>query len=273
MKEMVVDCRRSQSDHSPLNINGSNVKIVKSTKFLGVHLVEDLAWSLNTSSITRKAQQCDWTWNWTTPISMLQWRYSITSPRLAKHPPNFQFTASLLTSSVHFNINEPVNNICPITSTSISLPHHLHLITSSLTPPPQHLHLIISTSLPSPHHFHLNTSPSTPPPHHLHLNISTSTSPPHHLHLNIPPFISTSTTPHLSLNTPTSSSPPQHFHISPQHLHFITSNSSPPPHRFHLITSTSRSPTQYLHINISTSSSPLQYLHLNISPFISTSTS
>ncbi|KAK3548106.1 hypothetical protein QTP70_004720 [Hemibagrus guttatus] len=34
MKEMVVDFRRSQSDHSPLNINGSNVKIIKSTKFL-----------------------------------------------------------------------------------------------------------------------------------------------------------------------------------------------------------------------------------------------
>ncbi|KAK3529161.1 hypothetical protein QTP70_018114, partial [Hemibagrus guttatus] len=34
-----------------------NVKIIKSTKFLGVHLAEDLAWSLNTSSITRKAQQ------------------------------------------------------------------------------------------------------------------------------------------------------------------------------------------------------------------------
>ncbi|KAK3506183.1 hypothetical protein QTP70_000764 [Hemibagrus guttatus] len=57
MKEMVVDFRRAHSDHSPLNINGSNMKIVKSTKFLSVHLAEDLSWSLNTSSITRKAQQ------------------------------------------------------------------------------------------------------------------------------------------------------------------------------------------------------------------------
>ncbi|KAK3537989.1 hypothetical protein QTP70_026506 [Hemibagrus guttatus] len=56
-KEMVVDFRRAQSDHSPLNINGSNVEIVKSIKFLGVHLAEDLTWSLNTSSITKKAQQ------------------------------------------------------------------------------------------------------------------------------------------------------------------------------------------------------------------------
>ncbi|KAK3506669.1 hypothetical protein QTP70_013649 [Hemibagrus guttatus] len=56
-KEMVVDFRRAQSDHSPLDIDGSNVEIVKSSKFLSVHLAEDLTWSLNTSSITKKAQQ------------------------------------------------------------------------------------------------------------------------------------------------------------------------------------------------------------------------
>ncbi|KAK3574870.1 hypothetical protein QTP86_018337 [Hemibagrus guttatus] len=56
-KAMVVDFRRAQSDHSRLNIDGSNVEIIKSTRFLGVHLVEDLTWSLNTSSITKKAQQ------------------------------------------------------------------------------------------------------------------------------------------------------------------------------------------------------------------------
>ncbi|KAK3531741.1 hypothetical protein QTP70_027281 [Hemibagrus guttatus] len=52
MKEMVVDFRRAQSDHSPLNIDGSNVEIVNSTKFLCVHLAED-----NTTSITKKAQK------------------------------------------------------------------------------------------------------------------------------------------------------------------------------------------------------------------------
>ncbi|KAK3508804.1 hypothetical protein QTP70_008631 [Hemibagrus guttatus] len=57
MKEMVVDFRRTQSDHSTLNIDGSNVETVKSTKFLGIHLAEDLAWSLNTTSITKKSQQ------------------------------------------------------------------------------------------------------------------------------------------------------------------------------------------------------------------------
>ncbi|KAK3532777.1 hypothetical protein QTP86_028146, partial [Hemibagrus guttatus] len=54
-KEMVVDFRRAQSDHSPLFIDGSYVEIAKSTKFLGVHLVENLTWSLNTSSISKKS--------------------------------------------------------------------------------------------------------------------------------------------------------------------------------------------------------------------------
>ncbi|KAK3507347.1 hypothetical protein QTP70_014830, partial [Hemibagrus guttatus] len=56
-KEMVVDLRRAQSDHSPLFIDGSPVEIDKSTKFLGAHLVENFTWSLNTTSITKKAQQ------------------------------------------------------------------------------------------------------------------------------------------------------------------------------------------------------------------------
>ena len=56
-KEMVVDFRRAQRDHSPLDIDGSSVVIVKSIKFLGVHLAENLTWPLNTSSISKKAQQ------------------------------------------------------------------------------------------------------------------------------------------------------------------------------------------------------------------------
>ncbi|KAI4887144.1 hypothetical protein NFI96_003852 [Prochilodus magdalenae] len=56
-KEMVVDFRRTRRDHSPLHIDGSTVEIVKTTKLLGVHLAEDLTWSLNTSTITKKAQQ------------------------------------------------------------------------------------------------------------------------------------------------------------------------------------------------------------------------
>ncbi|XP_049338649.1 uncharacterized protein LOC111191212 isoform X1 [Astyanax mexicanus] len=54
---MVVDFRRAQHTHSPLNIDGSSVEIVKSTKFLGVHLADNLTWTLNTSSTAKKAQQ------------------------------------------------------------------------------------------------------------------------------------------------------------------------------------------------------------------------
>ncbi|KAK3564937.1 hypothetical protein QTP86_031065 [Hemibagrus guttatus] len=39
-----------------LSLNVEKTKEM-STKFLGVHLAEDLTWSLNTSSITKKAQQ------------------------------------------------------------------------------------------------------------------------------------------------------------------------------------------------------------------------
>ncbi|KAK3544927.1 hypothetical protein QTP86_029226 [Hemibagrus guttatus] len=56
-KDMVFDFKRAQSDHSPLFIDGSPVEIVKSTKFLGVHLVEHFTWSLNISSLSKKAQQ------------------------------------------------------------------------------------------------------------------------------------------------------------------------------------------------------------------------
>ncbi|KAI5628809.1 gastrula zinc finger protein XlCGF28.1-like [Silurus asotus] len=56
-KEIVVDFSRAQSNHSPLIIDGFSVEIVKSTKFLGVHLADNLTWSLNTNSITKKAQQ------------------------------------------------------------------------------------------------------------------------------------------------------------------------------------------------------------------------
>ncbi|KAK3535250.1 hypothetical protein QTP70_005952 [Hemibagrus guttatus] len=40
-KEMVVNFSRVQSDHSLLFLAGSPVDIVKSTKLLGVHLVEN----------------------------------------------------------------------------------------------------------------------------------------------------------------------------------------------------------------------------------------
>ncbi len=57
-KEVVVDFRRRNSiDHPPLTIDSSTVEKVSSTKFLGVHITEDLTWTTNTMSLSKKAQQ------------------------------------------------------------------------------------------------------------------------------------------------------------------------------------------------------------------------
>ncbi len=57
-KEVVVDFRRRNSiDHPPLTIDSSTVERVSSTKFLGVHITEDLTWTTNTMSLSKKAQQ------------------------------------------------------------------------------------------------------------------------------------------------------------------------------------------------------------------------
>ncbi|KAK3530991.1 hypothetical protein QTP70_007847 [Hemibagrus guttatus] len=49
--------KRAQSGYSPLYIDVSSVEIINSTKYFGVHLAEYFTWSLNTSSISKKAQQ------------------------------------------------------------------------------------------------------------------------------------------------------------------------------------------------------------------------
>ncbi len=57
MKEIVVDFRRVHTQHAPLTINGATVERVSSTKFLGVHITEDLSWTNNTAALAKKAQQ------------------------------------------------------------------------------------------------------------------------------------------------------------------------------------------------------------------------
>ncbi|KAI2647723.1 hypothetical protein H4Q32_031236 [Labeo rohita] len=56
-KEVVMDFRRNSVDHPPLTIDSSAVERVSSTKFLGVHITEDLTWTTNTMSLSKKAQQ------------------------------------------------------------------------------------------------------------------------------------------------------------------------------------------------------------------------
>ncbi|KAI4886588.1 hypothetical protein NFI96_000785 [Prochilodus magdalenae] len=55
---MVVDYRKLQrGGHSPLYINGDVVERASSVRFLGVHLTDDLTWSLHTNKVVRSARQ------------------------------------------------------------------------------------------------------------------------------------------------------------------------------------------------------------------------
>ncbi len=56
-KEVVMDFRRNSVDHPPLTIDGSTVERVGSTKFLAVHITEDLTWTTNVTSLNKKGQQ------------------------------------------------------------------------------------------------------------------------------------------------------------------------------------------------------------------------
>ena len=56
-KEIVVDFRRVHTQHIPLTIDSAAVERVSSTKFLGVHISEDLSWSHNTAPLAKKSQQ------------------------------------------------------------------------------------------------------------------------------------------------------------------------------------------------------------------------
>ncbi|KAG5276640.1 hypothetical protein AALO_G00107970, partial [Alosa alosa] len=45
---------RGHTQHLPLTIDGAVVERVSSTKFLGVHISEDLSWTTNTASLAKK---------------------------------------------------------------------------------------------------------------------------------------------------------------------------------------------------------------------------
>ncbi len=52
-----MDFRRNSGDHPPLTIDSLTVERGSSTKFLGVHIKEDLTRTTNTTSLSKKAQQ------------------------------------------------------------------------------------------------------------------------------------------------------------------------------------------------------------------------
>ncbi len=53
-KELVVDYRRQSREHTPITIDKTPVERVNSFKFLGVHITEDLAWSVTQMQCWRR---------------------------------------------------------------------------------------------------------------------------------------------------------------------------------------------------------------------------
>ena len=56
-KELIVDFRKKGGTHTPIHINGMVVERVTNFKFLGVHISDDLSWTLNTSTLVKKSHQ------------------------------------------------------------------------------------------------------------------------------------------------------------------------------------------------------------------------
>jgi hypothetical protein len=53
-KEMIVDFRKQQREHPPIHIDGTVVERVVRSKFLGVHITDQMNWSTHTDSIVKK---------------------------------------------------------------------------------------------------------------------------------------------------------------------------------------------------------------------------
>ncbi|KAI4901199.1 hypothetical protein NFI96_027028, partial [Prochilodus magdalenae] len=55
-KEMVVDFRKNRSPQAPVTIDGEEMEVVGTYKYLGVHLDNKLDWSSNTSAVFKRGQ-------------------------------------------------------------------------------------------------------------------------------------------------------------------------------------------------------------------------
>ncbi|XP_054642346.1 alpha-1,3-mannosyl-glycoprotein 4-beta-N-acetylglucosaminyltransferase A isoform X3 [Dunckerocampus dactyliophorus] len=55
-KEMIINVQKKTSHFTPVNIQGADIELVDSYKFLGVHLNNKLDWSVNTHALYKKGQ-------------------------------------------------------------------------------------------------------------------------------------------------------------------------------------------------------------------------
>ena len=57
-KELIVNFRKQQREHTPIHIDRTAVEKVESFKFLIVHITDNLNWTTHTDSVVKKVQQC-----------------------------------------------------------------------------------------------------------------------------------------------------------------------------------------------------------------------
>jgi hypothetical protein len=55
-KELFVDYRKRRAKHAPGNIDGVEVERVERFKFLGVHITNELSWSIHTKTVVKRAR-------------------------------------------------------------------------------------------------------------------------------------------------------------------------------------------------------------------------
>ena len=54
-KDLIVDYRKRRAKQGPVNIDGAEVELVDSFKFLGVHITNKLSWAKHTRAVVKKA--------------------------------------------------------------------------------------------------------------------------------------------------------------------------------------------------------------------------
>eukprot|EP00061_Rhincodon_typus_P002594 g17972.t1 len=57
MNELVIDFRKQSGGHAPVCINGAEVEVVESFKFLGVNVTNNLSWVIHINTTVRKVHQ------------------------------------------------------------------------------------------------------------------------------------------------------------------------------------------------------------------------
>eukprot|EP00061_Rhincodon_typus_P002075 g16549.t1 len=57
IKLKIIDFRKKGGEYTPIYINGTAVERVKSIKFLGVTITDDLSWAPHVDAMVKKAQQ------------------------------------------------------------------------------------------------------------------------------------------------------------------------------------------------------------------------